>query len=331
MCLLIHQPKGVTFSKAELADFVDHNADGFGFMYGDGKLLHFLKMMGNAKDVTDAYYAHVAGRDAVLHFRMATHGPKTEENAHPFAIVPGIMLAHNGILSIGNPYDETKTDTEHLVEHFIRPLALQDPSRLFDAKWGEMLGKMIGTSNKLAIAHADGRVALINEDAGVRHKGAWMSNTYAWSNHYASAKKYAGSGWSGAWKGYGNNAPVASNKGTGKNISALAWEDDPYDDETGIYASDWDSLHTAYLAATDTQDVFSEMALYGWINSHPTQAMRLLVAFRSYTSEQASRVWEDSPDAVTEMLYASMQEAGYFVEDEEWDFGADEDVAESAA
>ena len=182
MCLLIHQPEGVRFSEEDFRNFFQRNSDGFGFMWGDGQRLHITKLViEKVGDIVKAYEALIPEKNAVLHFRMATHGPKTKQNVHPFRVTAEIGMAHNGILSSSNPFDKERTDSEHLIEYFIRPIAKVSPDLIFDARWGEMLASLIGASNRLVFMHADGRIAIINEKQGVRYKEAWMSNTYAWN------------------------------------------------------------------------------------------------------------------------------------------------------
>ena len=182
MCLLIQQPAGCTFSKVELNDFIRRNPDGYGYARAERGHIIWGKMVADAETIIADYYRHMAGKSGMIHFRMATHGQTDEANAHPFEVTPEIVLAHNGILSSGNPFSDDESDTAHFVKYIVRPIALSTPDLLFTPEWGEMVGNLIGKSNKLTIQHADGRSAIINSSSGVLHKGAWMSNTYAWSN-----------------------------------------------------------------------------------------------------------------------------------------------------
>lgn len=179
MCLLMEQPKGTTLSRAEIADFVKCNPDGAGFAWGDGEKLHIVKVLA-AADVDRVYRASAAGRHAVLHFRMATHGGINLENTHPYRLTRDIAVAHNGVLSCGNPVDETRSDTWHLAEYMLKPLAEKTPEMLFTEEYAAVLGALIGSNNKLAFIHADGRVQLVNADSGVWYRERWYSNTYAW-------------------------------------------------------------------------------------------------------------------------------------------------------
>ena len=295
MCLLISQPKGLTFSKRDLADFHDYNADGFGVMYGDGKKLHVAKILGDEKDVIATYHLLAAGRKCVLHFRMATHGSKSQENAHPFFVTDEIGMAHNGILDIGNPVHKGKTDTEHLVEFFIRPIALQSPDLLFNPAWCAMLGDLIGKSNRLAFAHADGRIALVNGETGTMHKGAWMSNTYAWSAPGKATS--AGYTWTRNGKGKGNAAKGyremwdeidAERFHMGDEEDDAAEERDIADTAQGLEALEW--LHD--FAATFNTG--GSIALAESVEQFPSGAATVLSAFYTYTWEEAKAYIRES-------------------------------------
>lgn len=181
MCILIHHTADTSFSDEVLRDFYSHNPDGFGLMFGDGKKIHVTKSLGSV-DETIALYRDIAeGRECILHYRMKTHGNIDTANCHPYRVTDELWLAHNGILSAGNPIRKEMSDTWHIIEYIIRPIAESNMDMLFTADFQEYLGELIGSSNKFALCHADGRIAVINRDAGVEHFGAWLSNTYAWS------------------------------------------------------------------------------------------------------------------------------------------------------
>jgi hypothetical protein len=181
MCILINHPADASFSDELLRDFYIHNPDGFGIMYGDGNKLHVTKTMGSV-DETIALYRDIAeGRDCVIHYRMRTHGDTDLDNCHPYRVTDDLWMAHNGILSSGNPLDTKKSDTWHFIEYIIKPIAESNMDLIFDPIWLEMIGDMIGSTNKFAFCHSDGRIALVNEQAGIQFGGSWLSNTYAWS------------------------------------------------------------------------------------------------------------------------------------------------------
>ncbi|UOF81162.1 hypothetical protein [Caudoviricetes sp.] len=272
MCLLIKQPAGITFPKRDIRDFVDHNADGFGFMYGDGTHLHLVKMAGNLNQIYQTYQKQVAGREAVLHFRMATHGPKTPENAHPFRVTDSIGMAHNGVLSIGNPVNPHKTDTEHLVDFFIRPVARENPDLLFRQDWCAMLGSLIGSSNRLAFAHQDGRISLVNEESGVTHRTAWLSNTYAWSAPRSAGmgrqERHRYAGWEQGWDGEEDD-----------DIG------DPYLPSDSPFEADDEILE--WLADFGNRYALSgALALAAMVQQYPARAGAILHVFHKYQSSR---------------------------------------------
>ena len=281
MCLLIVQPKGVTFSRAEIADFVDYNADGFAIAYGDGKALHLTKRVGEAADIYRDYLSLAAGRKCVLHFRMATHGPVSAENSHPYFITPDIAMAHNGILDIGNPVDATKTDSWHFAEFFIKPVAILTPENLFNAQWLGMLGELIGPSNKLTFIHSDGRIAIVNEDTGVSHKRAWMSNTYAWSNRHRPAivarHETSEDYYDRAWQ-----------ETVERTSASLAADAEFTDEETGtVRAGTW-TVDDKLESATENFMLDGMTGLSYWVHRHPYDAACILAAYYKMTRAQAT-------------------------------------------
>lgn len=293
MCLLIQQPAGLTFPKADILDFVSHNADGFGFMFGDGKTLHMHKVVGKAEEVYDVYRRHVAGKASVLHFRMATHGATNLENAHPFSVTADIGMAHNGILNIGNPVHTHKTDTEHLVEYFIRPIALQSPDLLFTPAWLEMLGDLIGKSNRLAFAHRDGRIALVNGETGTTHRTAWLSNAYAWSapgakmgSVYSHARGHGGSTMGRGW----------------------SWDDDPYADEPEEAEAHDAPLVDAEVAiwlqeCEDAWLVHDTEGLTNYARNYPARVATILTTeFEHYNGADALGFVKASPSSAAQVL-----------------------------
>ena len=76
MCILIHQPKDYCFTASHLEDFYQKNPDGFGAIvnHGDERGVVVYKIVGSLKDVEDLYFNSIACYEAVIHFRMKTHG-----------------------------------------------------------------------------------------------------------------------------------------------------------------------------------------------------------------------------------------------------------------
>jgi hypothetical protein len=75
------------------------------------------------EEIADFYAEHLAGRSCVIHWRLATSGPKDAEHAHPFPLsdVPGApVLFHNGVFSALGTKEES--DTAEMVRTLVRPI-----------------------------------------------------------------------------------------------------------------------------------------------------------------------------------------------------------------
>lgn len=186
MCILIHQKEGVTLDADMIADFYQKNSDGFGALLmlpdASGKEhLTMIKKIGGVKSIAETYYEHIAGRNALMHFRWRTHGEVDLENCHPYKVTDDLWMMHNGVLHTGNEDDKSKSDTWHYIRKFLLPIIRQDPSLIFDAAFRALVESHIGASNKFAFMDTKGRIALYNQKHGVEHMNCWFSNTYAWS------------------------------------------------------------------------------------------------------------------------------------------------------
>lgn len=195
MCILIHQPKDYCFTAEQLTDFYGKNPDGFGAIvnHGDERGVVVYKHVGSLKDITELYYKDIACYEAVIHFRMKTHGDIDLHNCHPYDVTDGLWMAHNGILSSGNSKDTTKSDTWHYIQDFLKPMLEQSPDALENPYIRGYIGVHIGASNKFGFMNAAGDVYIINKHAGVEYEGVWYSNTYAWTpwkHGYEQAPSY---------------------------------------------------------------------------------------------------------------------------------------------
>jgi hypothetical protein len=181
MCILIHHPKDSCFRSEQLQDFYSKNPDGFGAIVKVGDEVKVYKMVGSFKEVEDLYFDHVACYEAVIHFRMKTHGDIDLENCHPYEVTPGLFMAHNGILSTGNSADPKMSDTWHYINDYLRPLISAYPDILDKPQFRELIGDHIGNNNRFAFMNHEGEIHIINKNSGVTHDGIWYSNTYAWT------------------------------------------------------------------------------------------------------------------------------------------------------
>lgn len=313
MCLLIAQPRGVTFSKADLRDYLSYNGDGFGMCVPVAGKLEIVRIVGDPKAAIAAYYALAAGKKAMLHFRMATHGTKGVENCHPFLLTPDIACAHNGILDIEADSDKGASDTRLFCDNILAPIARDNPDALFTADMRAILSGIIGESNRLMFMRADGKVSIVNEASGVVHRKAWLSNTYAWSAPGNKRRwlSYDDADYGEWWKGElqtGRNVRHTASA-TAQLVGAI----------TPDAAQDNLLAHRAVASAEDgeygdaldmiIEDVTSAWLGYGgkgvaeWLQKNMEDAASLLSAWYENTMpEQALALVTGNPERATEWL-----------------------------
>jgi hypothetical protein len=252
---------------------------------------------------------------------MKTHGDIDLENCHPYKVTDEIWMAHNGILSMGNPVDKSKSDTWHFIKFMLRPALEANPMLIFDLDYQQYLEEMIGGSNKFAFMHSSGESVVINYDAGVEHEGAWLSNTYAWSSHlHGHGVKYKSGGnkyYSGSWgiSDYGYNIK-GSTKHSSKSLADGAAfgdydyvdADDEYDGYTH-YDYDISSFGKKLNIRKITKAAYNchkrgMKALYDWVLVSPTKAAYLLE--QSFGEKEEGEMWDlvnAYPDEAAEWIF----------------------------
>ena len=196
MCLLINQPTTAPVLPAHwLSDFFSYNSDGVGVMYSENNCLITEKILPKTDAEFIAFYnAHIAGKDCAYHLRMRTHGDTDLENCHPYMVLNhaehgmDLALMHNGILSTGNKADPSKSDTWHYIRDYLRPMLSGNPEFFMHPAFSKIVGDHIGSGNKFVLMDNAGRVATINQSAGVFWGGLWLSNTYAWTAPTSTSK-----------------------------------------------------------------------------------------------------------------------------------------------
>ena len=175
MCIAIYKEEGYELSDEALENSWNANPDGAGFMYPDNDKVVIVKGLMSFDEFKEAYEPHKQ-KQAVLHFRIATHGKVDKDNTHPFQINQGLGLVHNGIMSnVKCDINKDMSDTWHFVEKIMKKYEdhLEDP--LFQ----ELIESYIGAS-KLITLNAQGIVSIYNEGYGKwdgANKACWFSNT----------------------------------------------------------------------------------------------------------------------------------------------------------
>jgi len=173
MCIAIYKPENKEIPRETLETCFEHNPDGAGYMYAEDKKLHVRKGFFEMDKFWNSYKRN-KDKQAVIHFRIKTHGKITKSNCHPFNIHNGLAFVHNGIITgYGN---DVTSDTKEFGRKMLQPLV---------AKWGNLalfqdpminlLENRIGYS-KLIFLDRHGNAKIFNEDKGNWKDKCWFSN-----------------------------------------------------------------------------------------------------------------------------------------------------------
>lgn len=182
MCLIIHKPAGLPIAHDLLEAAAELNPDGWGVM-GLGPKGETLIERELAVRLPDLLQFEEQHREAeyVLHLRRRTRGTVSRANAHPFKIVEGLYLVHNGTLEMATPVSGW-SDTRHFVNDVLRPLARTYPHLIADPAFQRLLVIGLRCENKLALLDTRSRqFFLINREHGAQFEGLWLSST-RWIN-----------------------------------------------------------------------------------------------------------------------------------------------------
>lgn len=282
-------------NEATLKECFRCNKDGAGYMFPeDGKVQikkGFMSFDALNTSLQADYNRLGSATPFVLHFRIGTQGGNNQQNTHPFPLSRNMSdlkqlncsvncgIAHNGIISL------TSSKTAEVVEEYdpklkcmvksYKPVDYSDTMKFItdylaliiqNKNWYtndnniDLIEKLIGGSNKLAIMNADGHTTLIGnfiEDGGVFYSNStykvynYTSRdwNYDWddyvSTHRASSllandKNYEYDEKDGVWRYKKkekdeDEAELYYNKMMDKAIDEL---EDTYNPETGLYEPD---------------------------------------------------------------------------------------------
>ena len=184
MCMLCVAAPGLVPDREKLENSALNNPHGYGWaiaipsenrilrertMNADESINRFLEMR--------SYYPEGY---AMWHARYATHGSKTVENCHPFAVGNDerTYLAHNGILDISIAKNDDRSDTKVFAEDLLPAIggvASLDNELVFEMLEDNARG------SKIAIITVDPaakhQAYLLNAEAGKEdEQGVWWSN-----------------------------------------------------------------------------------------------------------------------------------------------------------
>lgn len=277
MCVIVHSPANTALTDQQIRLMFNQNPDGIGVMFKDPDTGHLLtaKSLPSSPDHALRWLKGYNSPElnVVIHFRWATHGPAVPENTHPFRILTGMHMVHNGVLpeSTTGKVPKGRTDTETYIERVIRPLlqASHAPGELIRSEaFKTLVGAHIGHS-KLVFMDRAGSPVFVNRSLGddipaESGKGTiWVSNTHwktwdDWEGAYEPLQSWSllGNRRGGRSRQAKLPAPVETRR-PHKMASSLAWDiADSFNDDF----SEWDSSRT------------SDMTGMNWVDEDDVQA-----------------------------------------------------------
>lgn len=207
MCIICVKPEGKSLAENVIQNMWSVNSDGAGFMYAEDGVLHVQKGFMTLSEFKEAYEPHKL-KQAVLHFRIKTHGEKNPENTHPFYIDENLAFVHNGIIQgFGS---NSHSDTWHFNEEIIKPIRSELPNFLDIKPITQLIQDKISYS-KLVFLNSEGEITIINKDKGVYSSdGFWFSN-----NSWEDRESYIPAHWhkkkDSANDNFGNNDNATHN------------------------------------------------------------------------------------------------------------------------
>lgn len=197
MCIIAIKDKGAKFNWDALRKCWDANPDGAGFAYHLEGRVYISKGYMHFKDFKRAVKAAPINRatEAMLHFRIATHGEVSPNNCHPFPlssnenelealdIMTDVAIAHNGIVS-GMEESPQLSDTMLFIRDYLAPLGA---AHVTDNLLHGIIGR--AASSKLAIMSATGisTIGEFEESEGWRYS----NESYLSKETYYKTIKYS--------------------------------------------------------------------------------------------------------------------------------------------
>jgi predicted glutamine amidotransferase len=175
MCLAIYKPADTAPDWTAYENGHDSNKDSWGFAaVVDGQLVTCCGL-GKFEEFREAFEPY-ANRQAIIHFRWATHGKTNEDNCHPFMVADNLAVIHNGVVAIKCEVNQAMSDTWHFNELVLKPMHDRDPD-FYNRSEVIFTQELAHDSSKFVFLRADGDYCIWNADDGEWEKdGHWYSN-----------------------------------------------------------------------------------------------------------------------------------------------------------
>jgi len=290
MCLIMRTTNDKIIPKNVLQHIYEKNNDGWGMMWIENNTLKVKKSSSNLFDPLYEQYLKVYKHDPILHVRYRTHGNVDHDNTHPFYCGHGIFLMHNGVVGVETP-DNEKSDTWHLVEHFLKPIfsKSKNPHALIRTpQFIKEFEEFVGSQNRIVMGDRGGFVffnkpawhTVWNEETKI--KGMVVSNTYAWSessfkkpfSYPSSTSHFAGTSTT-SQAGGTCSLPAPRRNTTGKpyernehGIEMIPVYQDVYEDIWGCrYRKESDGKYHIIFTPKSNSGILASEASKEWLDS----------------------------------------------------------------
>lgn len=186
MCIIAYKPAGKKLFHKVLETCFINNPDGAGFSVVENGRLHTERGLFSFDDFMAAYEPHQM-KQAVIHFRIRTHGNYEKENCHPYHISPNLVFAHNGVI-YKMPYDKEKSDTHLFNELILKNLVrVYGKKLIYDDGFAPFISA-IGNGSRFVFMDNNGHTKIVNESSGTWISDCWFSNDTWKINQYVSSK-----------------------------------------------------------------------------------------------------------------------------------------------
>lgn len=173
MCLLVFLSASGKMSEKHVEESWRCNPHGAGMAWVENGEVQIKKGYMKLEDLK-ADLPLIAGKPAILHFRIASVGNKTADNCHPFDAGGEWAMGHNGTIPNMTTVGE-ESDTSAFARDILQPILDADKTAIFDTKIQKELEAKIPGS-KMVLLNPLGQRVILNEHLGHWVEGVWYSN-----------------------------------------------------------------------------------------------------------------------------------------------------------
>ena len=204
MCLIIIRGVGEIISKEFFEDVWKRNNDGWGIMWVSGKAERRRARRRVGLDFNDFWNVFKNLQDAnipcLVHMRMKTKGEINTAMCHPYEVVPGLYMMHNGTISadaIGVPekeWPEGASDSWAFANYIVKPILesskLSIEETIRQPWFNRLISNTLSTNNRMVFMDRNGAEAMNTNNWGKTTDGLYVSNTYAFSMNNPNRTTY---------------------------------------------------------------------------------------------------------------------------------------------